>query len=382
MRSVHFVHSFSKLSETFIYDYVTSLQKQHIDIEVFTFNNINKKERPFVPVTEISLPWWNPQRIWNIVRDILLGKETETSAWPVYRRQIKKELLVNKPDILHAHFGPMGVLLAPLAKDLDIPLIVTFYGYDISEIIRDDYWQTAYHKLAEVVSYVTVLSEEMKERALEVGFTEDQVKVVHLGTRVDNITYHKPSYPITNFLSIGRLAEKKGHLDTLKAFKTVLDRCDHPVQLNIIGDGNLRIELEEFIRANNLQNHVQLLGRLPHSKVVEQLRKADAFVLNSKTASSGDKEGTPTVLVESQAAGLPCISTFHSGIPEIIPEENHRFLAKEGNVEQIILNMMNLLNASEEEILEISKRGRERVEEAFDVTGEAEKFKKLYIKLI
>ncbi|MEL7835184.1 glycosyltransferase [Fodinibius sp. Rm-B-1B1-1] len=381
MRSIHFVHSFSKLSETFIYDYVTSLQSQEVDVEVLTFHHLNEQERPFEPVTTVSLPWWNVGRIWNIARDILLGRDTETSAWPVYRKRLTKLFLDKKPDVLHAHFGPMGVLLAPVAKELNIPLIVTFYGYDISEIINQDYWQKAYRDLSEVADYVTVLSEEMKGRALDIGFAEDQVKVVHLGTRVDNITYRSPSYPMTKFLSIGRLAEKKGHLDTLQAFKEVLDRSDRVLQLNIIGDGDLRQELEEYIQRNNLQDHVQLLGRLPHSKVVEQLQKADAFVLNSKTAASGDKEGTPTVLVEAQAAGLPCISTFHSGIPEIIPEENHQFLAEEGNIEQIIANMMKLLEVSEEEVTEVSKLGRKRVEEAFDVAGEAAKFKQLYQEL-
>lgn len=381
MLSVHFVHSFSKLSETFIYDYVTSLQNQKVDVEVCTFNHINKQERTFEPVTRVSLPWWNMGRIWRIVCDTLLGKDSETSAWPLYQQKLKKRFLNRKPDVLHAHFGPMGVLLAPVAEELEIPLVVTFYGYDISEIVRQEFWQKAYRELAEVVSYVTVLSEEMKDRAIEIGFREDQIKVIHLGTRVDKITYHTPSYPITKFLSIGRLAEKKGHLDTLKAFNMVLDRSDRSLQFNIVGGGELHPELEEFIKANNLQDHIQLLGQLPHSEVVEQLRQADAFVLNSKTAASGDKEGTPTVLVEAQAAGLPCISTFHSGIPEIIPEENHRFLAEEGNIDQIVFNMMELLNASEKEVKKISELGRKRVEQAFDVAGEAAKFKNLYKEL-
>lgn len=380
MRSVHFVHSFSKLSETFIYDYITSLQQQ-LEVEVITFHHLNQEERPFEKVSTLSLPWWNMRRIWNIMRDILLGNDTEMSSWPVYQKRLKSMLLDRRPDVLHAHFGPMGVLLSPVAKELDIPLIVTFYGYDISELLRQKSWQQAYLELAEVASYVTVLSEEMKTRALEAGFSEQQTKVVHLGTRVDKIAFHFPGYPIKKFLSIGRLADKKGHLDTLKAFSRMLEKVDHHVQLDIIGDGDLRGVLREYIQEHNLQTNVRLLGRLPHSKVVEHLKEADAFVLNSKTASSGDKEGTPTVLVEAQAAGLPCISTFHSGIPEIIPEENHRFLADEGDVEQIASNMIKLLKASEKEVREISKLGRKRVEEAFDVTGEAEKFKLLYEEL-
>lgn len=311
-----------------------------------------------------------------------MGKNTETSAWPVYRKKLKKLFAIKKPDVLHAHFGPMGVLLAPVARELDIPLIVTFYGYDISELLRQKSWQQAYQQLADQAYYVTVLSEEMKTRALEAGFSEQQTKVVHLGTKVDNIAYHSPGYPIKKFLSIGRLAEKKGHSDSLKAFNKVLQRIDRHIQFDIIGDGELHEDLRDYIEDNGLQDYIRLLGRLPHSQVIEQLNKADVFVLNSKTAASGDKEGTPTVLVEAQAAGLPCISTLHSGIPEIIPEENHRFLAGEGDVEGIASNIMKMLSASEEEVMKISKLGRKRVEESFDVAGEAEKFKNLYEELV
>lgn len=382
MLAVHFVHSFSKLSETFIYDYAKSLQKQDVDVTVITFNRLNEDERPFEPVKTLSLSWWNLPRIWKISRDLLQGKHTETSAWPVYRKRLKKMLSDERPDILHAHFGPMGVLLGPVADELDIPLVVTFYGYDISQIVEQDFWKNAYRELANVADRITVLSEEMKERALNIGFAEEQVKVIHLGTDVESIRYRQPSYPISRFLSIGRLSGKKGHLDTLKAFKTLLASADRPLRLNIIGEGEKRSEIEAFIKSNDLNENVELLGRLPHSRVVEQLYQADAFVLNSKTSESGDKEGTPTVLVEAQAAGLPCLSTFHSGIPEIIPKENHRFLAEEGNVDQIASNFNKMLVASEDEINEISRLGRKRVEAVFDVNGEAAKFKNLYKTLI
>lgn len=382
MHSTHFVYAFSKLSETFIYDYVTSLQSQEIGVNIITFNHLNKEERPFKPVTTLSVPWWNIPRIRNKVRDILRGRNTETSSWPVYRGRLYNMFLENKPDILHAHFGPMGVLLAPVAEKLNIPLVVTFYGYDISEIIRYEYWQESYKELAETADCITVLSEEMRERARNIGFKDDQLEIVHLGTKINEITYQEPSYPITQFLSIGRLAEKKGHLDTLKAFHTVLRTTEDPLQLSIIGDGPDRPHIESYIRSKGLQENVSIVGSLPHSKVIEYLYQADAFVLSSKTASNGDREGTPTVLIEAQAAGLPCISTFHAGIPEIIPAENHRLLAEEGNLSQIIATMQKLLESSEEEVKEISRLGRKQVEEAFDVTREAEKFIKIYKKCI
>jgi|AntRauTorckE6833_2_1112554.scaffolds.fasta_scaffold07077_3 glycosyltransferase involved in cell wall biosynthesis len=378
MHTIHFSHSFSKLSETFIYDYLTSLQKQEVQVEVITFNHLNKQERPFDPVRELSLPLWNIPRLWSISRDIMMGRKREVSTWPVYRKRLKKIFRREKPDVLHAHFGPMGTFLAPVADELNIPLVVTFYGYDISELLKEEYWRKAYRELAEVAARVTVLSEEMRQRALQIGFTDEQIEIIHLGTKIDEVVYREATYPVRRFLSVGRLAEKKGHMDSLRAFNKVLKKSEEPLSFNIIGEGEDRQKIRSFIDSQDLTDSVSLLGSLPHSQVISQLYKADAFMLHSKTAISGDREGTPTVLAEAQAVGLPCLSTFHSGIPEMIPNENHRFLAEEGNVAQITSNMEQLLGASEEEIRTVSKFGRKHVEEAFNIDREASKFKELY----
>jgi glycosyltransferase involved in cell wall biosynthesis len=382
MRVIHFVHSFSKLSETFIYDYITALKQQGVDLRAYTLNRLNPKDRPFEPVYMIKLPLWNLSRIWNITRDLLSGKDTETSAWPAYQTKLMQLLAVDPPDVLHAHFGPMGVLLMPVARTLEIPLVVTFYGYDISKITDESYWKNAYRQLAEFASCITVLSEEMKSRALELGFSEEETKVVHLGVKLDLIKYHRSSHPIRDFISVGRLSEKKGHLDTIAAFSRVLKQTDKPLKLTIIGEGELRPKLETFVKSHHLQHDVLLPCGMPHTKVIEYLYEADAFILNSKTASDGDKEGTPTVLMEAQAAGLPCISTFHAGIPEIIPEENHCFLAEEGNIPQIVSNMQEMIAASEAETKKITRLGRDYVEEFFDVKKEAAKFKSIYEQLV
>ena len=91
-----------------------------------------------------------------------------------------------------------------------------------------------------------------------------------------------------------------------------------------------------------------------------------------------NREGTPTVLIEAQATGLPCITTTHAGIPETIPETNHRFLAPEGDVDALTDCLIGLLNQSPDEILTIARRGRDHVEQEFHLSSEVKKLRSLY----
>jgi glycosyltransferase involved in cell wall biosynthesis len=112
------------------------------------------------------------------------------------------------------------------------------------------------------------------------------------------------------------------------------------------------------------------------------MEKADAFVLPSKTASTGDREGTPTVLVEAQASGLPCIATEHAGIPEMIPEANQDLLLPEGDPDALADRLRKLMALSVEELGKIAERGRGKVEADFCLSSEVEKLKNIYWDVI
>lgn len=381
MRTVHFAHSFSRLSETFIYDYVTGLQHHGVDTHVITLNHVNTIDRPFKNVQQISLNLLNPERLIRRGADFIRNRSMETSSWPVYRKKLNKILSDLDPDIVHAHFGPMGVLISPVARSLGIPVVVTFYGYDISEYALDSYWQEQYKELAKHSDAATVLSEQMKSEAFELGFSHEQTNVVHLGTDLSRFTRKSISYPVRKFVSVGRLSEKKGHIDSIKAIQKARKETGLPLELTIIGEGDRRENLQNYISKHDLEDSVNLAGSLPNSDVIDMLYESDAFILCSKTAAKGDREGTPTVLIEAQAAGLPCISTFHSGIPEIIPEKNHELLAPEGDVKSISECIKTLVTASEAYVSECIRLGRERVEKEFNIEEETLKFKRLYERL-
>jgi len=374
MKVIHLCNSFSPLSETFIYDYITELERQGIENYVLTYNRINEKDRPFDKVI-----LYKPKKdlIWLILRFFAFFNNSQDKFFPIFRREIKRIVKQVKPDIIHAHFGPMGVLISTTAKKLKIPLIVTFYGYDASSLIKEDFWIKEYQKLWKGASGITVLSKNMKDVLINIGCPENKITIVHLSRALDNILLKDLPKSIKNFISVGRLTEKKGHLDTLNAFKSIFQENPN-IHLTIIGDGALKETLQKFIDDNNLNSNVKLLGAVNNKYTLNELYKSDAFILCSKTAENGDMEGTPTVLVEAQVIGLPCITTYHAGIPEMIPQENHKFLAEEGNVEQIRDCIIKLIETDKEELEEIVKRGRKKIKQDFSIEKEVKKLKHIY----
>ena len=121
---------------------------------------------------------------------------------------------------------------------------------------------------------------------------------------------------------------------------------------------------------------------MSHDQVKHELTVADAFILCSKTAPDGDREGVPTVLMEAQAVGLPCVSTRHSGIPEVIPEKNQWLLAEEGNITEIANRMERLVDISIDQLRRVVQRGRSKVEKDFNLTKEVEKARSLMAGLL
>jgi glycosyltransferase involved in cell wall biosynthesis len=316
--------------------------------------------------------------LWNRAAARLGTRSSQTVKWPLFRRYLQRVVERVAPDVLHAHFGPEGVWLAPVARATGRPLVVSFYGYDISQLCHDPFWQAQYtDTLWPAVDAVVVLSEEMKDAVRAAGYSGPNLHIVHLGRDLSAFPFTPATPPVRKFISVGRLTAKKGHADTIAALAQV--RAEgHDAHLRIIGDGDLEAELAALVARLGLGEHVDLAGARPQAAIAGELARADAFVLCSKTAPNGDKEGTPTVLVEAQAIGLPCVSTYHAGIPEMIPEANHRFLAPEGDVTALARCMRTLVQSPPEDLLAISRAGRRRVEEAFSTRSEAAKLHALY----
>jgi glycosyltransferase involved in cell wall biosynthesis len=380
MRVAQYCQTFSLLSETAIYTWVTELERQGVDCHVVTHRRVNEERRPFEAVHLVSQPRdTDPDRLWWRAMEAL-GRTTAPTSWyTTVRRRLARTVRQVRPDVLHAHFGNDAWVAAPVARAEGVPLVVTFHGYDISELVKDEEWRRRYREeLWPAVSFATVLSEEMREAAERLGCPPEKVRVVHVGRRVDEVPVREaePGGPFT-VVSVGRLTAKKGHADAIAAVGRLASE-GRPVRLRIFGDGELRGELERQAEAAGLGGVVRLEGARPNGDVLRALQEAHAFVLCSKTAPNGDREGTPNVLVEAQAAGLPCVSTRHAGIPEMVPDEAQWLLAEEGDAVGIAERLGTLMDLAPEERAALGARGRAKMMRDYDLETECRKFRALY----
>jgi glycosyltransferase involved in cell wall biosynthesis len=118
-------------------------------------------------------------------------------------------------------------------------------------------------------------------------------------------------------LSVGRLIEKKGFDDLIRAC-AILHSQGTVFQCRIVGEGPLLHQLETQIAEAGLTDHVFLEGPRSMDEIVVLLGQASVFALPCVTESDGGRDVLPTVLMEAMAAGLPCVSTRLAGVPEMV----------------------------------------------------------------
>jgi glycosyltransferase involved in cell wall biosynthesis len=170
--------------------------------------------------------------------------------------------------------------------------------------------------------------------------------------------------PPFRILTVARLTEKKG-IDTILQALALLRQRDLAFRYILIGDGDQREEVMTEIFKLGLQEHCRWLRTQPHSRVVEEFRRADVFVLGCRIAKSGDRDGIPNVLVESLAMGLPAVGTTVSALPEILRPGRTGLLVEPDRPDEMADGLARMLT-NRELRRQCITRGRQLVWENFD----------------
>ncbi|HII14813.1 MAG TPA: colanic acid biosynthesis glycosyltransferase WcaL [Nanoarchaeota archaeon] len=248
-------------------------------------------------------------------------------------------------DLIHAQLGPSGLIsiIAMALTKTKKPIITSFYGRDVSGniLIR---W--LYKPLFKYGSLFLVLGEEMKQTLKAWGCDESKIKIFPIWVDTKRFENKNKHGGRTKLIFVGRFIEKKGLVWGIRAFNEC-HKKDNRLRFMLVGDGPEKEKIQKKVKLLGIGQAVDIINNTrcnkPRDITIKMLKESDIFVLPSITSSDGDKEGTPTVLIEAQAAGLPCISTNHAGIPEIVIDKKTGLISDEKDYRAMSTNILRMV---------------------------------------
>ncbi len=260
-------------------------------------------------------------------------------------------------------YGVCGIHLMDAAQAAGCRFFVHFHGVDASAALKDTTTLVAYQKMFEIAAGIIAPSRFIADKLQASGCPADKLHVVPCGVALSNIPLAQPTG--VNLLAAGRMTEKKAPLKTIKAFAKV--KAAHPAAtLTMLGDGPLFDQAKAEVRRLDLTGAISLPGMVTGAEVRDAMQRARVFLQHSVTASNGDVEGLPVAILEAMAAGLPVVSTHHSGIPEAVQDGVTGALVAEGDVDGMADRTIELLS-DPAKAKRYGSAGRQRIADAFDI---------------
>lgn len=360
MKLIIFTYFFPKISETFILNRITRLIDAGVDVRIFALKNpaIVKAYEDNSLETMV-----HPDVIKYKLMDKVEYFPKKASG------EMDYESIVNavkrfSPDVVHVQWGNLGEdLLSRISFPL--PTVVSFHSHLTPRTWKVQ--QAGFENVFQKASLILPVSNYIKDGLVKMGCNTNKIVVHHMGVDTKLFTpTEKQDREKATILSVGSFIEKKGFQDALTAVGLLSNGMRNNLRYRLVGDGPMRERYMEIVEKCGLSQNVVFFGKLTQDRVIEEYQKADIYIHPSVQSSEGDDEGIPTVIMEAQSCSLPVVSTFHTGIPEIVEDGVSGLLSKEHDCADISSNLTKLIIDSQRR-LEMGNAGREIVLKEFNV---------------
>lgn len=271
----------------------------------------------------------DPIREWVAeLRDAAVPVETLVLSARAYlreRAQVAALCERFRPDVLHTHGFRPDVVDAGVARRLGIPRVTTLHG-TTGESLRTRIYEWVQSRAVRRFEAVIAVSRPLGLRLERAGIPAARLHVVPNA-------WSSTTHPLERDLArqelgcdadefalgwVGRLSHEKGADVMIDAMGELRDL---PVRLTMIGDGRDRKALEARAVARNVADRIRWTGVLPNA--ARLFPAFDAWIMSSRT------EGTPIVLFEAMAAGVPIVATRVGGVPDVVGDAEALLVAPE-----------------------------------------------------
>ncbi|QIM63397.1 colanic acid biosynthesis glycosyltransferase WcaL [Pasteurellaceae bacterium Orientalotternb1] len=324
---------YPRFSETFVVNEILAHERAGTKIDIFALGPVMETHfqdgisQVRAPVTRLVDKQRNTESLWKIITEGFsqlpnFAVKLEKAKGTIHEiaQSILLALEIKKRGIqhLHAHFGTQATTVARQAA------IFADITYTFTAHAKDIYYQ--YHQSTELGQKMrdasaTVTVSDYNLAYLREKYGSDAEKAVRVYNGMDLRKFPYTAFNSSNrqILAVGRLVPKKGFGVLLDAL-AVLKQRNIEMQCIVVGDGTLREQLQTQIQSLDISDVVKMIGPMPQPEIIKFMKSSNMMVAPCVISEDGDRDGLPTVLLESMALGTPVISTQVAGIPELVQD--------------------------------------------------------------
>ncbi|MBX2915640.1 MAG: glycosyltransferase [Cyclobacteriaceae bacterium] len=357
---VLFYHAhFFNSSETFIYQQASN---PHIRPVLLAKRFINATGMSYEKFEHIQFKrtWWD-----GLISNLLVIFGVDRYYQNTSINKLADKIRAYQPDVIHAQFGFSAVRIWPVAKKLTIPLVVSFHGMDASHMLRKRAYRNGLKRVFEYTTSIIVCNPEMARVLPLTPNQKEKIVWIPYGINLNHFNPKpKSDSALLRILHVGRLIEKKGVPDLIRAFAKL--KIAQPLQLDLVGTGPEGQACKRLVEEMKLDQKVIFHGWKSPDEVKNLMQQADVFVLNSRVASNGDSEGLPVGILEAMAMGLPVVSTNHAAIPKAVEHGVTGLLVEERATNELAQALTDLLQ-DEQLRKSYGMAGRKKAESVFSM---------------
>ncbi len=337
------VNQWPPLSETFIANEIRGIEEAGADVVVFALNKGAGRSRtdcpsyyrPDLTRGDILQGWKQlgqslacaTHLTWTCPLQWVYALRNAPAAMGFAR--VARDLGVNH---IHGHFMHTTTDIAlMMGRQLGIPVTSSAHAWDVYCT-----GSSLYRRL-DAANHCITCTRAARSHILSHSPrpVENKISVVHHGVDLGEFPF-QPTYrlsPAIELAAVGRLVCKKGFEQLIRACRRLRHKLD--VHCTIAGDGPMKSELSSLVSDLQLNDHVSLIGHVPHADITNVYANADLLIVPSIIAPGGDRDGLPNVILEAMATGVPVVASKLSGIPEAVQDEETGLLVPPGNDAQL-----------------------------------------------
>jgi glycosyltransferase involved in cell wall biosynthesis len=416
MSVAYIVRSYPRLSQTFILDEICMLERMGLHLRIFAVTNPREPivqfevrevqaptvyldhaargSKPRILTEQLVAAMQSPLRYARALyfaathkdgdRGYVASSRYKCLLYAAYlARLLKREERRTGvgTDHLHAHFAHDPTLVALLAHILTgISYSFTAHARDLYQVPKPVLIQRA--ERASAIVTCCRANVDYLNQTLPAGL-RDKVKLIYHGKDLPAVpvrTRSDPPKEVPVILSVGRLVEKKGFGDLVRACHRLKQQGQRFTCI-VYGEGPERAGLVELVDRLGMSEEISLPGALSRREIVAAYQQADVFALTPFVTDNGDRDGIPNVLIEAMACGLPVVTTTVGGIPELVKHDVNGLLTAPHCVTEVAAHLESLLN-DDERHSRLSLAARSTVEQYFDACAAGGQLAELFEGLI